>query len=45
MSHYCKDCFLFKHHKEDRGRRFAHRFCITDCTVGEKIKRVGDRLL
>ncbi|QED48361.1 zinc-finger domain-containing protein [Cytobacillus dafuensis] len=44
MITYCKDCFLFKFHKEEKGRRYAHRFCITKCTVGEQIKAFGSKL-
>ncbi|MBM4762057.1 zinc-finger domain-containing protein [Bacillus sp. B15-48] len=41
---YCKGCFLKKQHKKDFGKRYAHRFCITKCTVGEKIKACGEGL-
>jgi hypothetical protein len=41
---YCKECFLHKHHKEEKGRRYAHRFCITQCTVGDKLKEMGRKL-
>ncbi|WP_141434040.1 zinc-finger domain-containing protein [Bacillus sp. 03113] len=44
IENYCKDCFLFKFHKEEKGRRYAHRFCISKCTVGEKIKNCGEKL-
>ncbi|GIN60828.1 hypothetical protein J27TS8_08210 [Robertmurraya siralis] len=44
LSSYCKDCFLHKYHKKEIGRTYAHRFCITQCTVGEKIKTVGKQL-
>ncbi|MBY6051501.1 zinc-finger domain-containing protein [Cytobacillus firmus] len=44
MTSYCKDCFLHKHHKDEKGRRYAHRFCITECTVGVKIKSIGSKL-
>ncbi|WP_367659452.1 zinc-finger domain-containing protein [Cytobacillus gottheilii] len=44
METYCKGCFLHQHHKEEKGRRFAHRFCITQCTVGKKIKSIGKEL-
>ncbi|GLB57908.1 zinc-finger domain-containing protein [Cytobacillus sp. NCCP-133] len=44
MASFCKGCFLHKHHKEEKGRRYAHRFCITECTVGEKIKSIGSKL-
>ncbi|MBD7936145.1 MULTISPECIES: zinc-finger domain-containing protein [Cytobacillus] len=38
---YCEDCFLYKYHRKEYGRNFAHRFCITKCTVGEKIQNIG----
>ncbi|MFD2445781.1 zinc-finger domain-containing protein [Bacillus sp. CGMCC 1.16607] len=45
QNHYCQDCFLHKHLKDDKGRRYAHRFCITQCTVGQKIKEYGEKLI
>ncbi|WP_053363902.1 zinc-finger domain-containing protein [Bacillus sp. FJAT-27251] len=44
LATYCEGCFLKKQHKKDHGKRFAHRFCITACTVGEKIKVCGAKL-
>ncbi|WP_077215383.1 zinc-finger domain-containing protein [Bacillus dakarensis] len=44
MKSYCEGCFLHKLHKDEKGRRFAHRFCISACTVGEKIKYYGEKL-
>ncbi|MDZ5473176.1 zinc-finger domain-containing protein [Bacillus sp. 31A1R] len=44
MSSYCKGCFVYKHYKNEKGRRFAHRFCINECTVGEQIKKYGEKL-
>ena len=44
LEHDCKGCFLYKQNRKDRGRNFAHRFCITSCTVGEKIKQCGEKL-
>lgn len=44
INNYCNGCFLYKQNRKDHGRNFAHRFCITSCTVGEKIKQCGDRL-
>ncbi|KAB2338252.1 zinc-finger domain-containing protein [Cytobacillus depressus] len=44
LATYCQGCLLHKHHKEEKGRRYAHRFCITECTVGEKIKNIGRKL-
>ncbi|WP_445493037.1 zinc-finger domain-containing protein [Niallia sp. 03133] len=45
MNDYCKDCFLHQHHKMDKGKRYAHRFCISQCTVGQRIKKYGDKIL
>ncbi|MFO1444692.1 zinc-finger domain-containing protein [Bacillus sp. Bva_UNVM-123] len=42
--HYCSECFLYKHHKEENGRCYAHQFCISKCTIGEKIKTIGSKL-
>ncbi|MDQ0272043.1 zinc-finger domain-containing protein [Cytobacillus purgationiresistens] len=44
MGHYCEECFLYKHHRKEKGRNFAHRFCISECTVGQKIKSIGKKL-
>jgi hypothetical protein len=44
MDQYCFGCFLNKYLKQEGGRRFAHRFCITQCTVGEKLKEFGKKL-
>jgi hypothetical protein len=44
MEQYCKGCFLHQHLKKEFGKRAAHRFCITDCTVGEKLREFGERL-
>ncbi|MGJ7921846.1 zinc-finger domain-containing protein [Neobacillus sp. LXY-4] len=44
MNRYCSGCFLYEHLKNEKGRRGAHRFCISQCTVGEKIKSYGKKL-
>ncbi|WP_251554743.1 zinc-finger domain-containing protein [Neobacillus muris] len=44
MLQYCDGCFLHRHLKKESGRRAAHRFCITQCTIGEKIKQCGEKL-
>ncbi|WP_084822385.1 zinc-finger domain-containing protein [Bacillus sp. SA1-12] len=41
---YCVNCLLKKHFREEYGKRFAHSFCINRCTVGQKIKEVGEKL-
>lgn len=44
MNDMCKGCFVYQQFKKDFGRRRAHKFCITQCTVGEKLKKLGERL-
>ncbi|WP_084221787.1 MULTISPECIES: zinc-finger domain-containing protein [Mesobacillus] len=44
LTTYCNGCFLKKYHRQEQGKTFAHRFCITECTVGEKIKKCGQKL-
>lgn len=44
MDEYCNGCLLHRHFKQEGGRRLAHRFCITQCTVGEKLKEYGKKL-
>ncbi|MFS0776380.1 zinc-finger domain-containing protein [Neobacillus sp. 3P2-tot-E-2] len=41
---YCNGCFVHQQFKQEGGRRFAHRFCISQCTVGEKLQEYGKRL-
>lgn len=42
---FCSGCFLKRQLKKDNGKRYAHQFCIKSCTVGEKIRACGKRLL
>ena len=44
LNTYCHGCFLHKQLVTEQGRRHAHRFCITKCTVGEQLKRIGSQL-
>ena len=44
ISTYCQDCFLQKHFRKEKGKAYAHKFCITQCTVGEKLKQLGQEL-
>ncbi|MEH7300646.1 zinc-finger domain-containing protein [Neobacillus drentensis] len=44
MAQFCDGCFLHQHVKIEGGRRAAHRFCITQCTVGEKLQEYGKKL-
>lgn len=44
LNQYCNGCFLYRQNRKDKGRTYAHKFCITSCTVGEKIRQCGDKL-
>lgn len=44
LTAYCNGCFLKTHHRNENGKNFAHKFCITECTVGEEIKKYGKSL-
>ncbi|WP_174733939.1 zinc-finger domain-containing protein [Mesobacillus harenae] len=41
---FCKGCFVYQHFRKEKGKRYAHRFCIRECTVGEKLKLLGKEL-
>jgi hypothetical protein len=45
INQYCDGCFLHQHLKKEGGRRVAHRFCISQCTVGEKLQEYGKKLI
>ncbi|WP_236719618.1 zinc-finger domain-containing protein [Neobacillus mesonae] len=44
LAEYCDGCFVHRQLKKEGGRRQAHRFCISQCTVGGKIKEFGKKL-
>ncbi|WP_409301275.1 zinc-finger domain-containing protein [Peribacillus sp. SCS-155] len=44
LEEYCKDCFVYSTLRKENGRSFAHKFCIRQCTVGERIKEIGMKL-
>lgn len=44
LTSYCDGCFLHKQLVEDLGRTHAHRFCISECTVGDQLKKIGNGL-
>ncbi|KAA0550164.1 zinc-finger domain-containing protein [Bacillus sp. BGMRC 2118] len=41
LDHYCEQCFVNTHFKKEFGKRYAQRFCIKECTVGERLKEYG----
>ncbi|KAB7708975.1 zinc-finger domain-containing protein [Bacillus aerolatus] len=42
---YCEDCLLKAAFRKEKGKSFAHKFCITTCTVGEQLRKRGEQLL
>jgi len=44
MLSFCDGCFVQKHFRKEKGRTFAHQFCLSQCTVGEKLKKLGQEL-
>ncbi|AZB43272.1 zinc-finger domain-containing protein [Bacillus sp. FJAT-42376] len=41
---YCVDCLLKQHFRKEYGKTHAHSFCISQCTVGLKLKELGEKL-
>lgn len=44
IASYCQGCFLQKQFRKEKGRSYAHQFCISQCTVGEKLRELGNKL-
>jgi hypothetical protein len=44
LDNYCEQCFLNAYFKKEHGKGYAHRFCIKECTVGQKLKEYGKLL-
>ncbi|WP_027408823.1 zinc-finger domain-containing protein [Anoxybacteroides tepidamans] len=44
-SMYCEGCFIKSTFRKEMGKTHAQSFCITQCTVGETMKRYGEMLL
>ena len=43
LQDYCEGCFLYRTHRKEHGRLYAHKFCLSYCTVGQKLKEVGNK--
>lgn len=41
---YCRDCLVKKHNRDEGNRSSAHKFCITECSIGLEIKSHGNQL-
>ncbi|WP_018660253.1 zinc-finger domain-containing protein [Heyndrickxia acidiproducens] len=44
LNTYCKGCLLKAHFRKEYGKKYAHQFCIRQCTVGEQLKKYGEKL-
>ncbi len=44
ISTYCEGCFIKAHFRKEKGKAYAHQFCIKKCTVGDKLKELGHLL-
>ncbi|WP_243385893.1 zinc-finger domain-containing protein [Bacillus kexueae] len=44
MDEYCTECLLKQHFRKEYGKTYAHSFCINQCTVGQQIKKIGEKL-
>ncbi|MDT3995153.1 MULTISPECIES: zinc-finger domain-containing protein [unclassified Mammaliicoccus] len=44
METYCKGCLLKTHYRETQGKHQAHQYCISECSVGIRIKQLGNKL-
>ncbi|WP_408606239.1 zinc-finger domain-containing protein [Bacillus thermotolerans] len=42
---YCNHCLLKATFRKEKGKAYAHKFCIKQCTVGEQIRKCGEQLL
>ncbi|WP_213017713.1 zinc-finger domain-containing protein [Mammaliicoccus vitulinus] len=44
METYCKGCLLKTHYRESKGKHQAHQYCISECSIGIRIKQLGNKL-
>lgn len=44
LDKYCRDCLLKKTLNRERGKTAAHRFCISECTIGDQLKFLGNEM-
>lgn len=44
LNTYCEGCFIKTQLRKDQGKTAAHRFCISNCTVGSQLQFLGDEL-
>ncbi|MBU9674786.1 zinc-finger domain-containing protein [Planococcus sp. CP5-4] len=44
LNTYCEGCFVKAQLRKDEGKTAAHRFCISECTVGTQLQFLGQEL-
>ncbi|EGA89812.1 hypothetical protein GPDM_08385 [Planococcus donghaensis MPA1U2] len=44
LTTYCDGCFVRSQIRKDEGKTAAHRFCISNCTVGTQLQFLGEEL-
>jgi hypothetical protein len=42
---YCRDCFVREAFKKDYGKNYSQRFCNKDCSIGQRLQKLGESLL
>ena len=44
LNTYCEGCFVKAQLRKDEGKTAAHRFCISNCTIGTQLQFLGNEL-
>ncbi|HSJ37374.1 MAG TPA: zinc-finger domain-containing protein [Planococcus sp. (in: firmicutes)] len=44
LASYCEGCFVRTQLRKEQGKTAAHRFCISNCTVGTQLQFLGNEL-
>ncbi|HSP22446.1 MAG TPA: zinc-finger domain-containing protein [Planococcus sp. (in: firmicutes)] len=44
MEDFCEGCFVRKQIRKEQGKTAAHRFCISNCSVGSQLQFLGNEL-
>ena len=44
METYCEGCFVRTQIRKEQGKTAAHRFCISNCSVGSQLQFLGNEL-
>lgn len=44
LNTYCEGCFVRTQIRKEQGKTAAHRFCISNCTIGTQLQFLGNEL-